>query len=59
MNTEEYIKQAREVHGDKYIYTNTVYTRSKDPITFLCLEHGEITVARASRHISRGHACRK
>ena len=39
--TEEFIKKAKEVHGNKYDYSNTEYVNSKKPVTIICPIHGE------------------
>lgn len=44
--------RARLVHGDKYDYSNTVYTDSKTPVSILCRIHGEYYKA-PYRHLNR------
>ena len=39
--TEEWIKKAKQVHGDKYDYSKTVYINSQTNICIICPEHGE------------------
>ena len=39
--TEEFIKKAREVHGDKYDYSKTVYVTSRDKVCITCPKHGD------------------
>lgn len=41
MNTEEFIKKAREVHGDKYDYSKVEYVNSKTKVCIICPKHGE------------------
>lgn len=48
---------ARLVHGDKYDYSNSRYTRGKDKIIITCLKHGDF-IQRASTHL-RGSGCPK
>ena len=43
LTNEEFIKKAKEVHGDKYDYSITQYTGIENPISFICPEHGIIT----------------
>lgn len=50
-------EKARQVHGDKYDYTNTVYISSRKPITYLCPLHGEVTQL-AKSHLA-GKGCRQ
>lgn len=38
---ESYIKAVRAVHGDKFDYSKTVYTRLKKHVTLICPIHGE------------------
>ncbi|MBQ5971356.1 MAG: hypothetical protein IJL45_02985 [Prevotella sp.] len=41
LTTEEFIKRAREVHGDRYDYSKVEYVNSKEKVTIICPEHGE------------------
>jgi hypothetical protein len=41
MNTEDFIKKAKQVHGDKYDYSKVEYKKSKEKICIICPEHGE------------------
>ena len=41
LTTEEFIKRAREVHGDKYDYSKVEYVGSTTEITIICSKHGE------------------
>ena len=41
LTTEEFIKKAREVHGDKYDYSKVEYVNSKEKVTIICPKHGE------------------
>lgn len=38
---EQFIKEAKTVHGDKYDYSKAVYTNNNDKICIICPEHGE------------------
>lgn len=56
MTTEEFIEKAKEVHGDKYDYSKTVYgTNSSDPVTITCLIHGDF-LQKPTNHLS-GRGC--
>ena len=33
---DEFIQKAKEAHGDKYDYSNVIYTNSKTPVTITC-----------------------
>lgn len=53
LTTEEWINKARIKHGDKYDYSKSVYTGSRDRIIITCPKHGDFT-AISGLHISRG-----
>lgn len=53
---EEFISKARATHGDKYDYSNTIYTSAKDKLTITCPKHGDFTQL-ASGHLS-GYGCK-
>ena len=38
--TRLFIANAREIHGDKYDYSNVRYSTSDDPVEVICPEHG-------------------
>lgn len=56
MTQEQFLARAREVHGDRYDYSKSVYTRAGKPITIICPVHGEF-VQNVSSHL-QGHHCR-
>lgn len=40
--TEEFIKKAREVHGDRYDYSKVEYGKNnREPVCIICPKHGE------------------
>lgn len=39
--TEEFIKKAKEIHGDYYNYSKVEYERSNKKVCIICPEHGE------------------
>ncbi len=41
LTTVEFIKKAREVHGDKYDYSKVEYVDSRTKVCIICPEHGE------------------
>lgn len=55
LNTEEYIRRAKEVHGDKYDYSETSYKSSRDPVKIICKEHGPF-LKNSKSHLY-GYAC--
>jgi hypothetical protein len=40
LTTEQFILRAKEIHGDKYDYSKTIYIRSKKKVQIICHEHG-------------------
>ena len=51
LTTEEFIRKAREVHGDKYDYSKVVYTNSYTPVVIICRECGLEFKQRPSNHL--------
>ena len=39
--TDKFIEEAIKVHGNKYIYTNTIYHKWNQKVCIICPEHGE------------------
>ena len=39
--TEEFIKKAKTIHGDKYDYSKVNYSGNKNKVCIICPEHGE------------------
>lgn len=50
LTTAEFIKRAKEKHGDKYDYSKTQYINWTSKVTIICPKHGEFT-QRADRHM--------
>lgn len=44
IDTKEYIKRVKEIHGDRYIYSKTVYISAREPVTITCREHGDFEI---------------
>ncbi|MBO4802427.1 MAG: hypothetical protein J5545_11295 [Bacteroidaceae bacterium] len=55
LTTEEFIKKAREVHGEKYDYSKVEYVDNKTKVCIICKKHGEFS-QQASNHL-RGIGC--
>jgi very-short-patch-repair endonuclease len=53
--TEEYIENAKRIHGEKYDYLNTVYIDSPSKIKIICKIHGEFQQS-AGQHL-QGNGC--
>ena len=54
---EEFINDAKKVHGDKYDYSKAIFTRMADKVTIICPEHGAFE-QRAIEHLE-GSGCPK
>ena len=54
-NTEEFIKKARIIHGDKYDYSKVDYKNNRIHIEIICKEHGNF-LQTPSGHLS-GKGC--
>ena len=57
VTNEEFIKKAKEIHGDKYDYSLTEYNGSHKKVKILCLIHGEFEII-AKDHLN-GQGCGK
>lgn len=55
--TEQFIAEAKSVHGDKYDYSKTEYLRNRDNVLIICPLHGEFWQSPKS-HLN-GHGCPK
>lgn len=55
LTQEQFIARAISVHGNRYSYTETIYTGTNKFITYKCLQHGAIE-QRAMDHL-RGRGC--
>lgn len=56
-STQDFIKRAKEVHGDKYDYSLVNYTTCKDKVKIICGNHGVFEQSAIS-HL-KGHICKK
>jgi len=55
--TEDFIKKAREVHGDRYDYSKVVYVKNDKKVIIGCPEHGDFEQQPAN-HL-QGKTCHK
>ena len=55
MRTIDFIKRARQVHGDKYDYSKAEYNGNSEEVCIICPEHGEFW-QRAGSHL-KGRGC--
>ena len=51
LTTEEFIKKAHEVHGDRYDYSKVEYVNSSTKVCIICKKHGEF-LQQAGNHLS-------
>ena len=54
---EQFVKNAQNIHGDKYCYENTVFVDYFTPIEILCKKHG-VFIQRPNDH-RNGNGCYK
>ena len=57
LSTEQWINLAKEVHGEKYDYTPTMYSTAKTKLKIICPTHGEQEML--PHHHIRGYGCGK
>ena len=57
LTTEEFVKKAREVHGDKYDYSKVEYKNNSTKICIICPNHGEFL--QIPYHHLQGSGCSK
>ena len=57
LTTKDFIRKAREVHGDKYDYSRVEYDGFKSKVLIICPEHGEFE-QQAGNHLT-GKGCSK
>ena len=55
--TEQFIKEAKRIHGNKYDYSKTKYATEKTNVTIICPIHGEFEQT-PRKHLI-GHGCQK
>jgi hypothetical protein len=56
--TDEFINQAREIHGKKYDYTMVNYINNSIKVLIICPIHGEFVI-RPNDHLSKKVGCNK
>ena len=56
--SKEFIRKAREVHGDTYDYSKVEYVNSSTNVIIICIKHGEF-LQRPTHHINRKQGCKK
>lgn len=58
IGTEEFIRRARKIHGDKYDYSKVEYVNRKTKVCVICPKHGEFWIT-PEKHVFRGQGCPK
>ena len=56
LTTEEFIKKAKEIHGDKYDYSKVEYKTMHTKVCIICPEHGEFWQT-PFKHIKEKQGC--
>ena len=56
LTQEEFIRRAKEIHGDQYDYSKINYVNNSTKVTIICPEHGEFQQT-PDNHISQGQGC--
>lgn len=57
MTTEDFIKKAKNIHGNKYNYSKSIYKGANKKVTIICPIHGEF-LQDGFRHLI-GNGCKK
>lgn len=58
--TEQFVEKARTIHGEKYDYTDAVYTTNHKKVRIICPEHGTFEMTPANHtHRSKPQGCPK
>ena len=53
---QEFIEQAKKIHGDRYDYSKTDYINGKTPVILVCPKHGDFKIM-PNRHIHKHQGC--
>ena len=57
LTSQQFIKEAKKVHGNKYDYSKSVCGKSRTLITIVCKKHGEFK--KTAYHHLKGAGCQK
>lgn len=55
---KEFIQRSKEIHGNKYDYSKTIYKSALEKVEIMCPTHGSFFQI-ASHHYNRGQGCPK
>lgn len=58
LTTEEFIKKAKAIHGDKYDYSKVEYVNKRTKVCIICPKHGEFWQL-PNNHIRQKQGCPK
>jgi len=58
MNTKKFIQKAKEIHGNKYDYSKSIYTKYKEKLTITCKKHGPFQQS-PNAHLTCKNGCFK
>lgn len=56
VTTDDFIKQAKQIHGEKYNYEKTIYVKAKEFLIITCPIHGDFS-QRARAHTTNKSGC--
>ena len=56
-NQENFINQAKQIHGDKYLYDRVEYINSTTPVEIICKKHGAFNIL--PMNLLSGKGCMK
>lgn len=59
LTTEEFIKRAKEIHGDKYDYSKVEYKNSNENVEIICKIKGHSSFFQRPKHHLSGSGCPK
>ena len=54
--TKDFVRRAKEIHGDKYDYSLVRYINAHTPVKIICPEHGEFEQI-PYKHLNAKHGC--
>ena len=57
LTTQDFISKAKEIHGDRYDYSDVVYNKTSEEVSIICPKHGNF-LQKPSVHL-RGFNCPK
>ena len=59
LTTEEFIKKAKSIHGDKFDYVNSTYINAKTKIEIKCKKHSNIFFQNSNNHFLSKFPCKE